>query len=83
MKYLEEIDSGNCFIYNGSYFIVTTDFKKNGDKLVVCLSNGQSHWMKPNNMVNVIDVFTIDKDNNIIAIKERSKDANNTTTNIS
>jgi len=83
MKYIEEANIGDCFIYNDQYFIITTDFKKSGDKLVICLSNGQLHWMNPSTMINIIDLFTIDKENNIIAIKERPKDAIDTNQNIS
>jgi len=83
MKYLEEISSGDCFGLSGKYFILTTDFKKNGDRLAVCLSDGSSKWIKSNDMIDSIDVFTLDKDNNIIAMKERIKDAANSNKNIS
>lgn len=83
MKYIEELESGDAFIVHDQYFILTMDFKKNGDKLAVCLSNGQQQWVKSSDMVNTIDLFTIDKNNLIIAIKERTKDAANTTPNIS
>lgn len=83
MKYLEEITTGECFSLSGKYFILTMDFKKNGDKLAVCLSDGSSKWVKSNDMIDPIDIFTLDKDNNIIAMKERIKDAATSTTDIS
>lgn len=83
MKYLEELSFGDCFLLNDNYFVLTTDFKKNGDKLAVCLSDGSSKWIKPNEMINSIDIFTLDKENNILAIKERTKDAANSDSNIS
>lgn len=83
MKYIEELEAGDAFAVNDQYFVLTMDFKKNGDKLAVCLSNGQSQWVKSNDMVNAIDLFTIDKNNLIIAIKERTKDATNSPPNIS
>lgn len=83
MKYIEELEAGDAFIVNDQYFVLTMDFKKSGDKLAVCLSNGQAQWVKPNDMVNAIDLFTIDKNNLIIAIKERTKDATNSPPNIS
>lgn len=82
MKYLEELNFGDCFILNDEYFVLTTDFKKNGDKLAVCLSDGSSKWIKPNEMIKNIDIFTLDKENNILAIKERTKDAANSNTDI-
>jgi len=83
MKYLEEISTGECFTLAGKYFILTADFKRNGDKLAVCLSDGLSKWVKSNDMIDPIDIFTLDKDNNIIAMKERIKDVANSTTDIS
>ncbi len=83
MKYVEEIQYGDCFNYENKYFILTADFKKNGDRLAVCLSDGTSKWIQSNDIIQPIDVFTLDKDNNIIAMKEREKNAATTNTNIS
>lgn len=77
MKYLEEILQGDCFSYNHSFYIMTNDFKKNGDRLSIDLKTGYSKWLKPGEIVTLIDIFTIDKDNNIIAIKERQKETTN------
>jgi hypothetical protein len=83
MKYIEELQYGDCFSFENKYFVLTTDFKRNGDKLAVCLSDGNLKWIKSNDIINNIDIFTLDKENNIIAIKEREKHAANTNTNIS
>jgi hypothetical protein len=83
MKYLEEINTGDCFIFENKYFALTSDFKKNGDKLAVSLNNGSCKWIKSDTIINPIDIFTFDENNNIIAIKERQKDAAITNTNIS
>lgn len=83
MKYIEELEAGDAFVVNNQHFILTMDFKKNGDKLSVNLVNGQSQWMKPNDMVENIDLFTIDKNNLIIAIKERKQDAATQIQNVS
>ena len=83
MKYLEELDIGDCFSFSGNHFILTADFKKNGDKLAVCLSNGLSQWVGLSCIIDPIDIFTLDTENNIIAMKERKKDAANTNPNIS
>lgn len=74
MKYLEELDCGECFEYNDIIFILTHDFKKNGDKLCIRLDTGFGQWIKPDSMIKITDIFTMDKDNNIIAIRERIKD---------
>lgn len=73
MKYLEELEFGDCFATNGQYFILTTDFKANGKKLCINLVNGLSQWIADNTVIDNIDIFTLDKDNNIIAFKSRKK----------
>lgn len=74
MKYLEELDCGECFEFDNSYFILTHDFKKNGSRLCVKLDSGSLQWLYPDSMIKNTDIFRMDKDNNIIAIKERLKD---------
>lgn len=83
MKYIEELNLGDCFSYNNQYFVLTTDFKKNGDRLVVSLNDGSSKWLKSNDLIENVDIFTLDKENNILAIKERQKDAAIKNSNIS
>lgn len=74
MKYLEELETGDSFELNGDYYIVTTDFKKNGQKLCVDLKTGFCKWLKPDDGADQIDLFTFDKDSNIMPIKERKKE---------
>lgn len=83
MKYIEELNCGDCFTHNASHCVLTIDFKKNGDRLAINLNNGNPVWLKSNDMVSQIDIFTLDKDNNIVAIKERQKDAISQNSNIS
>lgn len=74
MKYLEELSFGDCFQYENLHYVLSRDFKSNGKKMCLCLETGFSHWFNGDLMINVTDLFTMDKNNNIIAIKERSKD---------
>lgn len=74
MKYLEELQIGDCFQLNSSHYIVTSDFKKDGKKFCVDLKTGYGKWINPGDMIEIIDIFTLDKDSNVIAIKERKKD---------
>jgi hypothetical protein len=74
MKYLEELENGDCFELNSEYYIATSDFKKTGSKLCIQLKTGYGRWLKPDETVNTIDIFTFDKDSNIIAIRERAKE---------
>lgn len=74
MKYIEELIFGDCFEYLGKYYILTTDFKSNGKRMCVGFSDGSANWFNGDIIVNITDLFTMDKDSNIIAIKERKKD---------
>lgn len=75
MKYIEELNSGDCFYIQPKYFIVTMDFKKSGQRLCVNLKDGSNIWMDSAESVENIDIFSLDKDNNMIAMKERDKDS--------
>lgn len=79
MHYLEELQTGDCFLKDNNFFILTNDFKKDGRRFCIELKTGNSRWIKSNEIVDNIDIFTIDKDNNIIAIRERKKDSKNAT----
>lgn len=73
MQYLEELKIGDCFMLSNRDYILTTDFKSSGHKLSICLSDGSAHWLASDTIINQIDIFKLDKDNNIIAIKPREK----------
>jgi hypothetical protein len=81
MQYLEELVAGDCFEAEIGSFIVTTDFKKNGQRLCINLKSGISRWLESNHLIEKLDIFKLDKENNIIAIKERTKTTNDTSTN--
>ena len=77
MKYLEEISTGECFVIGNEYFITTSDFKKDGSKLSYRLDNGFPQWFNNTVIVEDIQIYRMDKQNNIIPIKETTKnDAN-------
>lgn len=73
MLYLEELSGGDCFELDSQYYILSQDFKSNGQRMCLNLSSGFPSWVNGNSMVNNIDIFTLDKDNNIIAFKQREK----------
>ena len=70
MKYLEEISNGETFKLDNSYWLLTSDFKANGKKLCYSLLNGNAKWLDSNTIIEVSPVYTLDKDNNILPIKE-------------
>lgn len=77
MKYLEELSVGDTFQLNSQVLVITSDFKKNGDRNCVNLSNGLSRWIGANTVVEVCPVYILDKDNNIVAIKPTAKNESN------
>lgn len=72
MRYLEEIEIGTCVSINNDYFIVTPDFKSNGNRMLISLVNGSSRWFGPSVMADTIEIFTFDKDTNILPIKQNN-----------
>lgn len=74
MKYAEELSAGDCFLYNNSKYLLTSDFRKNGSRLAYSVTNGFSLWIESNAMVDLLPIYYLDKDNNIIPIKPIKKD---------
>ena len=58
----------NCKIIIKGYF------KKNGCRLSYDLKSGNPKWFEANAVVDVEPIYILDKENNIIAIKEIMKD---------
>jgi|694.fasta_scaffold92165_5 hypothetical protein len=84
MKYIEELIPGDCFNYLNKHYILSCDFKNNGKRMCVSLEDGFINWLDGGSIINPTDIFTMDKENNIMAIKERKKDdISNTTQNVS
>lgn len=73
MKYIEEIHNGECFTVDNKHYLLTTDFKSNGYRLAYCLEDGCAKWIKNTDIVDPIQVYRLDKDNNIIPLKETKK----------
>jgi hypothetical protein len=70
LKYLEELSNGECFIFESSYWILTSDFKSNGKKLCYNLNSGSPRWIDPTDIVDLSPIYVLDKENNVIPIKE-------------
>lgn len=74
MKYIEELVNGNCFIFDEDVYLLTSDFKKNGQKLAYNMSNGTPRWMNSQTIVEATQIYTLDKENNIVpVVKEYAK----------
>lgn len=76
MKYIEELAPGDCFDLDGKFYLLTSDFKSNGDKLCYSLECGHSKWIKSNDIVNILPIYKLDEDNSIVAIKPTLKTTN-------
>lgn len=74
VKYVEELNSGDCFIHNNVHYLLTSDFKKNNQRSAVSLDNGFSNWFNPDTIVQKVNLYTLDESNNILPIKEHKKD---------
>lgn len=72
-NYIEELESGDCFEFEQNKYLLTKDFKNNGNRLCSSLIDGSSRWLKGDTIVHKIHLFTMDLDNNVIAIKEATK----------
>ena len=68
MKYIEELVVGDAFTFKDNLFILTSDFKKNGHRMVVNLNNGLISWLNSDDTVDIQPIFTLDTENNIIPI---------------
>ena len=76
MKYLEELSHGQCFKHQSNHFILTTDFKSNGDRNCIDLTSGMSKWLSASTIIEDIDIYTLDKDNAFMPLKERKNEYN-------
>lgn len=76
MKFLEDLPNGDCFRLDDNFFIVTSDFKLGKhvqSRSCVSLKDGSFRWINSNSMVEELPIFSLDKDSNIIPIKETKK----------
>lgn len=73
MKYVEELNFGDTFLYHNDYLILTSDFKSSGNKLCYSLTTGHPTWLSGQTIVDHTPVYILDKDNNTIPIKTTEK----------
>jgi hypothetical protein len=83
-KYIEELKAGDAFTVmmteedsvenNQPKYVLSCDFKSNGQRMCISLIDGTSRWLDPNCVVLVHELYTMDKENCIIAVKETKKD---------
>jgi hypothetical protein len=78
MKYLEELNAGDLFLWNNDKFILTTDFKQSKEdkskKMAINIQNGSVQWIIEDAIIEDLDLYYRDKDANIVALKERKNE---------
>jgi hypothetical protein len=74
IKYIEELKNGDFFEFENSIYLLSFDFKKNGDRMAINTKNGQSRWISSSSMIETCELYIMDKDNNIIALKPKDKE---------
>lgn len=83
-QYIEELKNGDCFFLDLACYVLTTDFKKNGQRLAVSLNDGSMRWFEGSTITENNQLYYMDKENNIIPIKPTEKpNVNNPTQNFS
>jgi hypothetical protein len=73
MKYLEEMLPGDGIYINSEYFVVSADYKSNGDRMCVSLTTGFCRYLKSDAIVEPSPLYSLDKETNIIPIKPTAK----------
>jgi hypothetical protein len=69
MKYIEELKSGDTFSFNDQFFLLSSDFKKDGKRSAISFENGFAQWFRSDEIVNETPIFYLDENNNTIPIK--------------
>jgi hypothetical protein len=75
MKYLEELQNGNKFLYNKLCYIISSDYKKSKDdikRLCINLNNGHIIWLDNDTMVDQIFIFYQNEQNLLVEIKNET-----------
>ena len=73
MKYIEELKPGEAFVFENFMYILTSDFKRSGDRLAINVQTGFPKWFALSVIVNKTDLYML-VDSNFTPIKPRSKD---------
>ena len=61
MKYIEELNQGDCFTLEKDIYLLTSDFKQNGNRLSYSLKSGNPKWIEANAIVDIESLYTLDK----------------------
>ena len=72
MKYIEELKPGEAFIYDKDIYLLTSDFKRSGDRLAINIKDGSVRWFSLSGMVDQTDLYILE-DSNFSPVNPRLK----------
>ena len=71
MKYIEELEFGDCFVYKNELFVLTNDFDSNNKHKCISIQDGSSRWFNKDSTIEQQEIYTLDNENNISPVKIR------------
>tara|TARA_Y100000385_G_C12782831_1_gene504245 strand:- start:115 stop:363 length:249 start_codon:yes stop_codon:yes gene_type:complete len=79
MKYIEEINPGDVFIWKEKRYVLSSDFRpfKNNKTrhMSIAIENGVCKWFASDEAVEIAELFYRDKEGNILLVKEFKDDS--------
>jgi translation elongation factor EF-1alpha len=73
-KYLEELNSGECFELDNTIYLITSDFRKSGDRMTVDTKTGNIRWFSGDTIIEQVDLYMLSSENNFTPLNPRQKD---------
>jgi hypothetical protein len=61
---------GCTFSFNDNIFLLTQDRNRKDQRNCINIKNGSSQWIDESTEVQVVPLYTLDKDNNFMPLKE-------------
>lgn len=69
MKYIEELNSGDIFTFKEKAYLLTSDFKKDGERLSYSIIDGFPLWISSQEIIKPLSLYILDENNNVIPLK--------------
>jgi hypothetical protein len=72
MKYLEELNNGDKFLYQNYCYLISIDYRQTKKEIQRCcinIHNGNLLWLNNDTIVDQISIFYQNKDNLLVEIK--------------
>lgn len=72
---LKDLIFGDIFQYKTILYILSQTYNQNNKKLAINLIDGSTRWFEDSCIVNIMDLYFLDGENNIVSIKQRISNA--------